>query len=507
MKRQSGKEIMIRTRILLFLILIPVVSYSQIVTTIPEFPTQNDSIIVIFDATQTGAEELLNYTGTVYAHTGVTLDSLGVIKDWQWVIAPWNTNLSKAALTRISTNLYKLNINLPRQYYHVTNSDVKIIKLDFVFRSSDETKQTRPDIFVDLYEQGLNVVINNPQVPDVNYGDPLRTPVFIRQFNSIDIKVSAITIGTKISSLSLFVDQNQVAQSTVDSLDYTFNYSDYSQGPHNVSAIGIDTSGETDTTSFVMFVNPVVQDMQPPAGLKPGITVNSPTSVTLTLFAPYKNFVYLLGDFNDWKVDTSYFLKRWVTGPDQVTWWITLNNITPGMEYAFQYLVDGNIRIADSYTEKVLDPDNDQYISSTTYPNLKPYPSNKTSEIVSVFQINQTPYAWNITNFKRPKKTDLVIYELLVRDFVSTHDYKTLTDTIGYLKRLGINAVELMPVMEFEGNDSWGYNPDFHMALDKYYGTKNDFKRFIDSCHANGIAVILDIVLNHAYGECPLVRL
>ena len=229
MKRQSGKEIMIRTRILLFLILIPVVSYSQIVTTIPEFPTQNDSIIVIFDATQTGAEELLNYTGTVYAHTGVTLDSLGVIKDWQWVIAPWNTNLSKAALTRISTNLYKLNINLPRQYYHVTNSDVKIIKLDFVFRSSDETKQTRPDIFVDLYEQGLNVVINNPQVPDVNYGDPLRAPVFIRQFNSIDIKVSAITIGTKISSLSLFVDQNQVAQSTVDSLDYTFNYSDYSR--------------------------------------------------------------------------------------------------------------------------------------------------------------------------------------------------------------------------------------------------------------------------------------
>ena len=507
MKRQSGKEIMIRTRILLFLILIPVVSYSQIVTTIPEFPTQNDSIIVIFDATQTGAEELLNYTGTVYAHTGVTLDSLGVIKDWQWVIAPWNTNLSKAALTRISTNLYKLNINLPRQYYHVTNSDVKIIKLDFVFRSSDETKQTRPDIFVDLYEQGLNVVINNPQVPDVNYGDPLRAPVFIRQFNSIDIKVSAITIGTKISSLSLFVDQNQVAQSTVDSLDYTFNYSDYSQGPHNVSAIGIDTSGETDTTSFVMFVNPVVQDMQPPAGLKPGITVNSPTSVTLTLFAPYKNFVYLLGDFNDWKVDTSYFLKRWVTGPDQITWWITLNNITPGMEYAFQYLVDGNIRIADPYTEKVLDPDNDQYISSTTYPNLKPYPTNKTSEIVSVFQTNQTPYTWNITNFKRPKKTDLVIYELLVRDFVSTHDYKTLTDTIGYLKRLGINAVELMPVMEFEGNDSWGYNPDFHMALDKYYGTKNDFKRFIDSCHANGIAVILDIVLNHAYGECPLVRL
>ncbi|MGE5810962.1 MAG: alpha-amylase family glycosyl hydrolase, partial [Ignavibacteria bacterium] len=76
-----------------------------------------------------------------------------------------------------------------------------------------------------------------------------------------------------------------------------------------------------------------------------------------------------------------------------------------------------------------------------------------------------------------------------------------------YLKNLGINAIELMPVMEFEGNESWGYNPSFHLAADKYYGPKNDLKRFIDSCHSNRIAVILDMVLNHAYGQSPLVRL
>ncbi len=381
------------------------------------------------------------------------------------------------------------------------------MQLALVVRSSDATKQTRPDIFIDLYESGLNVVINNPQVPNVNYGDPLRSPVFVRQFNSVDIKVSAVAIGTEISSLTLFVDANQVAQSSVDSLNYNFNYADYTVGPHTVKAIGIDTAGVADSTSFVMFVNPVVEDMQPPEGIKPGITINSPTSVTLALFAPYKNFVYLLGDFNDWKVDSLYYLKRWATGPDKITWWITLNNITPGTEYGFQYLVDGNIRIGDPYTEKILDSDNDPYISNATYPNLKPYPNGKTSESVSVFQTDQTPYTWNVANFNRPKKTDLVIYELLIRDFVATHDYKTLIDTLNYLKNLGINAVELMPVMEFEGNDSWGYNPSFHLALDKYYGPKNDFKRFIDSCHANGMAVILDIVLNHAYEQCPLVRL
>ena len=479
------------------------ITFAQIVVTEPEYPTRNDSIVVIFDATQTGAEELLNYTGTLYAHTGVNTN----LGDWQHVIGSWGNNSNQPSLIRLDNNLYKLTIGKPREFYSVTNSFEKILRLAIVFRSSDGNSQTRPDIFIDLYEPGLNVVIDNPQVSNVDYGDPLRSPVFVRQFNSVDIKVSAVTIETEVSSLTLFVDQNQVSQSFVDTLEYTFNHGDYTTGAHTITAIGVDTAGLADSTSFVMFVNPVIEDMQPPEGVQPGITINSPTSVTLMLFAPYKKFVYLLGDFNDWKVDSSYFLKRWITGQDKIRWWITLNNITPGTEYGFQYLVDGDIRIADPYTEKILDPWNDQYISPVTYPNLKPYPTGKTGEAVSVFQTDQIPYNWNITNFQRPAETNLVIYELLVRDFVSTHDYKTLTDTIGYLKRLGINAVELMPVMEFEGNESWGYNPSFHFALDKYYGPKNDFKTFVDSCHANGIAVILDIVLNHIYGQSPLVRL
>ena len=57
-----------------------------------------------------------------------------------------------------------------------------------------------------------------------------------------------------------------------------------------------------------------------------------------------------------------------------------------------------------------------------------------------------------------------------------------------------------MPFNEFEGNDSWGYNPDFYFAPDKYYGPKNTLKEFIDSCHSKGIAVIMDIALNHSFG-------
>jgi glycosidase len=64
-----------------------------------------------------------------------------------------------------------------------------------------------------------------------------------------------------------------------------------------------------------------------------------------------------------------------------------------------------------------------------------------------------------------------------------------------------------MPPGEFENNESWGYNPSFHMALDKYYGTPEKFKELIDSCHARGIAVSVDMVLNHAFGQSPMVNM
>jgi hypothetical protein len=176
-------------------------------------------------------------------------------------------------------------------------------------------------------------------------------------------------------------------------------------------------------------------------------------------------------------------------------------------EYIFQYLVDGEIRIADPYADKISDPWNDQYIDESTYPGLKPYPSGKTTQAAAVLQTGQIQYKWKNTSFKAPDKKNLVIYEVLIRDFLQAHSFKALTDTLHYLKELGINAIELMPVSEFEGNDSWGYNPSFYFAVDKYYGPKDTFKALVDSAHSMGMAVIMDMVLNHSYGQSPLVRL
>ena len=126
---------------------------------------------------------------------------------------------------------------------------------------------------------------------------------------------------------------------------------------------------------------------------------------------------------------------------------------------------------------------------------------------VSVLQPGAPAFDWTDQDFERPAKSSLVIYELLVRDFTDERNYQTILDTLDYLDRLGINAIEFMPVNEFNGNDSWGYNPTFYLALDKAYGDKSAFKELVNACHERGIAVLLDVVLNHADYPNPFLKM
>ena len=484
--------------------------WSQVVTSVPTYATENDSIVVIFDATQ-GDQGLKGYTGDVYAHTGVITNYSTNPHDWKHVIADWNVNVPKAKLTRIGTDLYRLTIGYPREYYNVTDPQERILQLAFVFRSPDGSRTGRDvggeDIFLDLYEPGVSVVIVQPAV-DLSYGDPQRSPVFADAQDTIPVVATAALIGTQLAELQVLVDGALAASTTEDTVRYEFLSAGRGSGFHQVNVVAVDTAGVTDTSAFVIMINPPVQEAPWPAGTIDGINYTGPTSVTLSLFAPYKKFVYLIGDFNDWKVDTTYYLKKYVINEDSVHWWIRIDGLSPGREYAFQYLVDGEIRIADPYTDKILDPWNDSYIPDNIYPNLKPYPRGKTDYPVAVLQTAQTPFQWVYSDtFQRPPQKDLVIYELLLRDFLAQHDFNTLRDTLDYFQKLGINAIELMPISEFEGNSSWGYNPSFYFAPDKYYGPKNTLKKFVDECHRRGLAVIMDIVLNHSYGQSPLVRL
>ncbi|HAD12955.1 MAG TPA: hypothetical protein DCF33_11030 [Saprospirales bacterium] len=259
-----------------------------------------------------------------------------------------------------------------------------------------------------------------------------------------------------------------------------------------------------DTVDFFVAAPTVVEAL--PSGVAQNGVTYSPdnTSATLVLYAPNKSSIVVLGDFNDWKPDLSYQMKR---TPDGLRYWVTINGLTPGQEYAYQYVIDCNLIVADYNSEKILDPWNDPQIPAATYPNLKPYPTGKASDIVSVLEPGKPVYNWRYPNFQRPDKRNTVHYELLIRDYAQPASFQTIIDSLPVLAALGINTLKLMPFTEFENNNSWGYYPSFMFAVDKFYGTENKLRELIDSCHGRGIAVVLDMVLNHQFGQSPMVRM
>lgn len=452
---------------------------SQTVTTNPEFPVQSQSVIVTFDATGTDLE---GYTGDLYAHTGVTVEGVG---QWQHVIGDWGNNTNQPKLTRISTDSYTLDITPSiDNFYNVGGSEI-VTELCFVFRSADGGTQSS-DLFTDVYSE-----------TDINITSPDSTQIF-----SIGETVPIEAVSIFATSMTLFINSDSVT--TVSDNQLTYNYTATTSGTDTIKIEATDgtTTVQKESHFFVRADN-TVADL-PSSELKDGINYIDDNTVTLVLYAPFKSFAFVKGSFDNWATTLSNQMNQ---TPDGKRYWITLSGLTPGQEYIYQYIIDGTLTIADPYCDKISDPWNDSYISNSTYPNLISYPSTKTSGIASVFQTAQTPYSWKVDNFTKPNNENLVIYELHVRDFIAAHDFATLTDTINYLKNLGINAIELMPVSEFEGNSSWGYNPDFYFAPDKYYGPKNTLKEFIDTCHANNIAVIMDIVLNHSSGQSPMVQM
>ncbi|MEM9664773.1 MAG: alpha-amylase family glycosyl hydrolase [Bacteroidota bacterium] len=370
------------------------------------------------------------------------------------------------------------------------------------------------------------VWISDPLNPVVNSADNDNSVVAVddlmvfqlARHESEDGQVEALSAGVfaRTAVTALTVEVNGVAQ---DGLPFynadsgIFYYALETPIPLGSQFKLTATTANDTAEAEVGIIPPSVVDAPRPPGVLDGVTYDDadPTRVTLSLFAPEKQFVHVIGDFNDWTVGDDGLLNRDAITSDSVHWWITLEGLTPGEPYGFQYVVDGELRIADFYSELILDAGNDRFLTSNLYPALPPYPDGQTTGPVGVFETGQQPFPFS--DFERPPQQELVVYELLVRDFLEESRlgersfYQALTDTLDYLDRLGVNAIELMPVKEFSGNDSWGYNPVFYFAPDKYYGPAEDLKAFIEAAHQRGLAVILDVVYNHIENASPLVQL
>lgn len=460
---------------------------AQVLNVTPSFPNIGDTVTIIYDATQ--GNGALEGVTPIYAHAGLITDQSTSPTDWKFVQGNWGTADVKVLMEDIGDNKHRIKYHIQSFYGAPVGTNAQ--QLSFVFRNADGTTVGRStdgsDIYYDLYASGqLAAAILAPD--DVN---------LIQLGDSITINAEASVNST----LTLFANGSQLTQVQGRNLDFDFKPT--IADDYLLEFVANDGTNEV-RDSVKVFIRPDVVVMDPPTITEPGITYLSSTSVRLALLAPEKQYVYALGDFNNWEPGAAGFMNQTTDGR---LYWLDITGLTPGEEYAYQYFIDGTITVADPYAEKILDPWNDQWIPATSYPNLKAYPTGKANGIVSVLQTDQTPYQWQSNNYTRPKVDDLVVYELLVRDFTEDRTFQLVIDSLNYLANMGITAIELMPIMEFEGNESWGYNPMHFFAVDKYYGTENNLKALIDSCHSRGIAVILDMVLNHAFGQCPLVQM
>ncbi len=476
-------------------------SIAQLITTTPSFPKDTSNVSIVVDCSK-GNQGLFGYgnTNDVYAHVGVITNLSTGPTDWRYVKFTWATTNAQAQAVSLGNNRYQYIINNPRSFFAVPAGET-ILKITFLLRNGAGTVVQRntdgTDMYIPIYTNALaGKYLEPPLEPKfIPVPEPINKVVGQR------VKVNYLT--NSLADITIFF--NGTAVNAVSSSNSIIDSPLISTSGNQQIVVRSTAAAVTINDTINFFVAPPSNILPQPPGTVDGINYEpGDTSVTFVVYAPGKSRVTAIGDFNNWVETSTYVMNR---TPDGLRHWVRVTGLTPGTEYAYQFLVDGSLKIADPYTQKVLDQQNDPFINAGTYPNLKPYPAGKTTGIVSVLQTAEPAYTWQINNFSRPDKRGLVIYEMLLRDFVAAHDWKTLKDTLGYLKNLGVNVIELMPLNEFEGNVSWGYNPSFYFAPDKYYGPKNRLKEMIDECHKQGIAVVMDIALNHSFGQSPMVQL
>ena len=417
---------------------------------------------------------------------------------WQYQLAPWPSKSTKTKMTKEGSN-WVITMESLYSFYGIP-ADKTIKKLLTLFTDGkSDGKSGRgvggEDIVITLAQPGLSVAFTNTLEPLVSQG------------TSVTLNCNA----TESATLTLKMNGTQVKTETGTQMSYTTTLN--TTGSVTFELTGTNTGG-TSTATAKTYVAATPTKQKRPTGIVNGIYYDNvdPTKATLCTYAASKTaaakHVFVVGDFNGWQIQNGYQLKQ---DPDSAYFWIELSNLTPKREYAFQYAVvrpDGAVKyICDLYSEKVLTPD-DKYEPKQNDPTLKAYPSQGDG-FVSVLQTNKDPYVWSdaTLNFQRPNKNNLVVYELWVYDYTPKRTLAGVRERLDYLQQLGINAIELMPVTEFDGNYNWGYSPCLYFALDKAYATPTQFKEFIDDCHSRGIAVIMDMVFNHATGNNPMNKL
>jgi hypothetical protein len=363
-------------------------------------------VTITFNAAE-GNKGLQGHSGEVYAHTGVLTSESQTPSDWQYVKTDWGENTPETKLTQIGSNTYRLTITPSIREYYGVPADEVIEQIALVFRSGEPVgggyregkTESNGDIFVEVYEEdpGLILTIANPEMNDV----------LIQPSGQLNIRAN-----TSVAATITITEEGNTLTSVEDATSINYNYTAPGDGDGilTVTATNGAASVSEDITYTVTAANPPIAELPPGAQL--GAEDISDTRVRFVLEAPNKDFVYLKGSFNDFRYNGDFLMNQ---TPDGKFHWIEVDGFTDGDDILYQYAVDDEIFVADPYSELILDPFNDRFISERKFPNLPEHPERVSSEIISYFKKGGFTYNWEVDNFQPAVNTDLVFYELLVR--------------------------------------------------------------------------------------------
>lgn len=463
---------------------------AQVVTSSPALLQEKSSNVVLtFHADQCGVTALQNLSAStpLYTHIGVVTNKSN--GGWAHVVTDWNTNNAANQLKYVSKNTYTFTIGDLRSFFKLTDASETITKIAFIARTAAGTAQTK-DIFIDVLPEGFQMGLSSNVE---NY--------VINKATTITFTVNT----TETAKIDLSVNGTSVASTNGTVLTRQQNFS--SKGFYEVKATATSASGKTITKSLTVAWPESSQAGTYPGGKpKQGAVRNADGSVTFCLAAPGKASVILIPSWDNYQtLDKNVMKYQDYNGVRY--FFTTVKGLNTTSAYPYYYLVDGVTKVADPYTHLVLDCYSDKWLPEDVYTSRPRYPYEVMDDaMLAVYQENIDDFKFS--KFEIPDHKNLVIYEMLFRDFTGTDNeadgtIKAAMEKIPYLADLGVNCVELLPVMEFNGNNSWGYNTNFYMALDKAYGAPSELKQFVERCHSYGIAVVLDIVFNQSDGLHP----
>lgn len=480
----------------------------QIVTTQPAIVQTDSKNIVITYHADKGNKGLAGLTAStkVYAHTGVITSESSGPGDWKHV-PTWLDNSAKYEMTYAGPDTWTLTIPDITTYYGLTEGET-VEKLMFVFRNATGSMEGKTaqggDIAVDVYPAGFQVVLTSSlESAVINSSNPVTLTVNTTSSANIRLYLDGATTTT--------IASGNATQTITGSRAFT------AVGSYNIVAEATPVAGGASKQAKLTLVKlgESVRQDYPGGTPKMGAVTNADGTVTFCIAAPGKSSMVLVPSWRDYQV-TADLQMNYQDYNGYRYFWTTVSGLEKDTDYIYYYLADGVRSVGDPYARLVLDPWSDKYIPEGVFPDMPQYPVGSVPEglPLAVYNSGADSYQWQTTDFKGADKSRLMIYELLIRDFTGTEGEANGSGTVNgviskldYLQSLGINAIELLPIMEFNGNNSWGYNTNFYFAPDKAYGTPDDYRRLIDECHSRGIAVILDIVFNQSDGLHPWYQL